>query len=304
MHLDALFDQAYHYIKMNQTTELHSLVNSHPRLLLLTHNASTLLIQAINERHLDCIKLLLQLGTSPNLPVYKQEQDTHGKTRTTIIATPLTTAVLRKELVIAQLLLEKGANVESACFGAPALHYVKSTEMAELLLKFGANLHSRITADYYFGDTRDSVLHSICDKTKVTFSLINLFIMNHHPVEIYNESHRTPLHLLMIESDHYLPAQLDPIIILFLMHGANPLTRDVHNLTPAEYKNAAARQLNREYADIAMPCVAYRQAQRTGTSFFATLPKNAIENIINQIPTTSITPEAKHAIVQRLLLNK
>jgi hypothetical protein len=126
--------------------------------------------------------------------------------------------------------------------------------------------------------------------------------MNDHPVEIYNQSHKTPLHLLMSESDHYLPTQVDPMIMLLLMHGANPLTRDVHNLTPAEYKNTtAARQLNREYADIAMPCIAYRQAQRTGTSFFAVLPQYAMENVINFIPTAVITPEAKRGIAQRLL---
>ena len=251
--LEDPFDHALSYLNQNRIPELYSLLRSFPQLVLQTNGSITLLIHAIVGGQIDCVQLLLHLGASPNLVVQHEVRGKQGKMLSVITRTPLTTAVDENELVIAELLLKKGANVESHSQRTPALHNTNSPEMAELLLRYGANLHSRISEAYYIENNGNSVLHSTCNYSKI-FALINFLMINHHPVEVYNQVLRTPLHLFMAYCFRYIPEEFIAIINLFLFNGANPLSRDINNKTPAELANpdhrALPRQLNREYSSV------------------------------------------------------
>ncbi len=135
----SLFDLAISKITHRAIDQLYSLISFNPRLLIQSSfvnqmGEKTLLMHAIEQGQVDCVKLLLKWNTSPNFVL---------KTESVVTRTPLGCAVSANQLVIAELLLKAGADINALCVGQPVFHFVRSAEMANLLLKYHTTLGTR-----------------------------------------------------------------------------------------------------------------------------------------------------------------
>lgn len=310
-------------IHTNHLNMLYSLVLHNKALLEMIvlsvkNNDETLLSYAIWSGQLDCVKLLLAMGASPNFLFEDKEKNAEGQPITIIGDTYLSRAARYNQLVIAEVLLINGAHVNQIAFSRTALHMVKTVEMAALLIKYGANPQALVTnadniAHSELIGVGDSALHSACQASLLTgmrykqnYQLIRFFLEQGLPVNAQNHCLQTPLHCFIVNHLISPNKHFFNTMNLFLLYGANPLIRDHRKHTLAyindQPKAEAGRKFVGEYAQIEIPCVAYKQSQRDKTCLFGTLPQHIIEDIIDRCaPTENITPATKTAIIKRLL---
>jgi len=180
------------------TTKLRELAARHPVFLRSPHA----MIAAIHQRRTDVVKLLLELGTSPNVA------DRSG-------STALHQAVLADAVEIARLLIARGADIdpiERSYNSTPlgAANYHQRTEMVALLVPLSR-------------DIRGLCFAGAVDR------LTELFGADRSLASAVTRGGEVPLFALPDDDE-----RAAEIVELLLTHGADPSARNSAGLTPME----------------------------------------------------------------------
>lgn len=161
---------AFRVVEEGNINLLYSLVIEKKELLQETNFLyESLLNHAVKHAQIDCVKLLISLGADVNFnPV-----DNMGTQK----GAPINIAVKGNFVAIAKLLIKSGADVSSKWNGFPALHDVRSLEMAKLLVDSGADVFALCGEESRASICRgNNILHSISHARSPSPELLQFFV--------------------------------------------------------------------------------------------------------------------------------
>lgn len=267
---------------------------------LLTHNPTwisrlesptlgfvSLLHTAAEHGQIDCAKLLIKLGADVNLNPVGTLKVAKG--------TPLHNAIESNFFVIVQLLLEAQASVLEKENGFPPLHWAKDVEIAELLIKFGADIHAVCAPETSNDiDRGNSVLHSV---VAGPLELLEFLIKKGANARAVNTQGDTVLHK-HIWNSYQTKEEFIARLNLLIQAGADPTILNNEKRSPlalAKYINSPFTSLIEEatndYAETRKNTQLISLGRRKSAgnlSLFKTLPDELCMHIANLASDSSI----------------
>ncbi len=297
---------AFEMVDNGESDCLFTLVKARPQILSETdYLERTLLMVAAETGQVDCVKVLLQLGSNVN---FNSQKFFHPAVKN---GTALHYAVANSHYVVVRLLLSAGANVEEKRNGFTVITDVEDREITELLIAHKADVNHVCGQDTQAQHcTGYSVLHSIFYSKGVNGDVIACLLNAGANPNALDQHGNTPLHQLA--QQHYQSlTRFQSCVNALLRAGADPLIKNNKGLTAyALVKNSDSEQDRARLAifkaaindarEIEKACV-MMNVSRNINGIFARLPRDLLSLIaMHAADSNVLESDTKTAIINRV----